>query len=953
MQDLFIFGYPADQLLQALLSLAGRLHPASVHFPIALILLAAALEIIHTVSGRKFKQKSPSRTSIILVGFGGFGVLVALVLGLLLANEQQFFGNLKALLILHRNLGFVLFFLTTTTFVWGFLALRTPKPSRILIYRLLLLSAALTVCWGGHLGGLLVHGEGYYQEAFQGLQDKSDTLLADLDPLPSHRDDLRASLRPDALLASHTAETSNTKEVFNILHTQCGRCHASGKRKGKFAMDTREDFLRGGENGPAIVPGESEKSLLVKLIRGDNPKTVMPNKGRRLNSEEIKAISEWIDAGAPWDEPGQIDYPKASHKLPATIDKEKIVGSPIDYFVNRYLEAEGALRPSNLVTDELYIRRVYLDLLGLLPTSREIRSGSEFLKAHRMKEFVQSVLAERREFALHWLTFWNDLLRNDYTGPGFVNKSRRKITPWLLESLISNKPLDKFTRDLIAPNRESSGFVKGITWPGKIAPDQVPAMQAAQGIGQVFLGLNLKCASCHDSFTDYLTLKDSYGMASVYSNEPLEIHECNFPTGKIAEPSFVIPELGSIGTGLSSKEKQKQLAKLVTHPENGRFARTLVNRVWAKLFGQGIINPVDDLDAPPFSQELLDYLAADFIEHNYDMNHLLTEILASETYRFPSHSSEQDLTPSTKAKFRSPRRRLLTAEQFVDISERFLGTLIELRPSDVLRSFALLEPFGAKSLKAFRGSESEPVSAQIELTTGERTLSLTSIPEHKKKGQEVKIAPVTWKDITLHFSDGTKKLLALSDLAFYYSEGEELTEQVSTDSNNWTTAPFSVLTFRLPAPQRGKTVSSLSFSVLPTGGGNSLNYNVYSDLSLRASLRERTPLMTALGRPERTQFASSRDSQATTTMRALELATDDVILTAIKNSKLQLGKFGEQSPHHLMKTVQSTFLGVLGRSPNQEEERVLEELLPELGDRANQEDLLWSLLNTPDFQWIM
>ena len=114
------------------------------------------------------------------------------------------------------------------------------------------------------------------------------------------------------------------------------------------------------------------------------------------------------------------------------------------------------------------------------------------------------------------------------------------------------------------PNEESEGFVKGIVWRGVVNASQTPQMQAAQNISQVFMGVNLKCATCHDSFINDWTLADAYGMASVYADERLEMFQCDKPTGKKATVKFLYPELGQIKPEAPQAERRKQLAAILT-----------------------------------------------------------------------------------------------------------------------------------------------------------------------------------------------------------------------------------------------------------------------------------------------------------------------------------------------------------------------------------------------------
>src|SRR5262249_21940625 len=143
----------------------------------------------------------------------------------------------------------------------------------------------------------------------------------------------------------------------------------------------------------------------------------------------------------------------------------------------------------------------------------------------------------------------------------------------------------------------------------------VPPMQAAQSISQVFLGVNLKCASCHDSFVNEYTLADSYGLASIYADGPLEIAECDKPTGHIARVKFLYEEIGAIDAGADPAPRNRKLADLVAGRANGRPPRTLANRLWQRFLGYGLVEPVDDMDKPAWSPELLDWLAEDLASH--------------------------------------------------------------------------------------------------------------------------------------------------------------------------------------------------------------------------------------------------------------------------------------------------------------------------------------------------
>jgi Protein of unknown function (DUF1553)/Protein of unknown function (DUF1549) len=192
---------------------------------------------------------------------------------------------------------------------------------------------------------------------------------------------------------------------------------------------------------------------------------------------------------------------------------------------------------------------------------------------------------------------------------------------------------------------------------------QTPQMQAAQNISQVFMGVNLKCASCHDSFINDWQLADAYGLAAIYAEGPLEMVECDRPTGKTAAMKFLYGELGAIDASLPRARRLQQLAHVLTGPKNGRLARTIVNRLWARFIGRGLVEPVDDMEQPAWHPDLLDWLAEDLAAHGYDLKRTMAVILTSEAYRREAVDLPERQTAYV---FRGPGIRRMTAEQFVD-----------------------------------------------------------------------------------------------------------------------------------------------------------------------------------------------------------------------------------------------------------------------------------------------
>ncbi len=450
------------------------------------------------------------------------------------------------------------------------------------------------------------------------------------------------------------------RDVQPVLTSRCLVCHSGDTPQAGLRLHTREEMLRGGVSGPAIVPGNSEASLLVQKITGRRGQR-MPPAGPPLPEDAIARIRAWIDQGARWDGkalPAERRVPLAPRR-PAIPQGD--APNPVDRFVGAYLARHGIAPPAP-VEDAVFARRIWYDIIGLPPSPEELAEFLADSRPDKRERWVDRLLARRRDYAEHWITFWNDLLRND---EGVVyHGDRRSITNWLLGALERNMPYNQMVRTLLDPPEGSGaeGFLIGVTWRGVVSASQSPPMQAAQNASQVFLGMNLKCAACHDSFVNRWKLRDTYGLAAMFSPEKLELVRCDVATGQFAEPRFPFSEL-KVEFDDSLASRRRAAAEWFTHPENGRFTRTVANRYWKQLLGRGLVEPVDDMDAEPWDPDLLDWLAWDFAEHGYDLQHLIRRITTSRAYQMPA--VREKATPAAYV-FRGPRLRRLTAEQFQD-----------------------------------------------------------------------------------------------------------------------------------------------------------------------------------------------------------------------------------------------------------------------------------------------
>lgn len=493
-------------------------------------------------------------------------------------------------------------------------------------------------------------------------------------------------------------------DIAPILKKHCVQCHGGREAKGSFSLNTRELLVSSGQ----VTPGQSSKSAMMELVTSKNDDEQMPPKDRpRLTDPEIDALRQWIDAGVQWDDGFSFTAvafePPLRPRRPELPQPRDGRAHPIDRILDEYLAARNAARP-NPVDDATFLRRVYLDLVGLLP---DPKTRSDFLadqSPDKRTRMIRDLLKSDIAYADHWLTFFNDLLRNDYSGTGFITGGRRQVSTWLYAALLNNKPFDQFTRELIAPpTPESQGYIDGIRWRGEVSAGQTVEIQFAQSISQSFLGINMKCASCHDSFIDRWKLDEAYGLAAIYSDRPLEIHRCDKPVGRTAEASWLFPEIGQVDPAAPREQRLQQLAALMTHPENGRFTRTIVNRLWYKLMGRGIVHPLDAMQSRPWNEDLLDYLAVKFRDHEFDLKHLLEFIATSEAYQSqPAYQSEGGTEAGVVQEYQytGPIARRMTAEQFLDGVWQITGAAPASMDAAVIRAVVDSAAATAQQLKA-------------------------------------------------------------------------------------------------------------------------------------------------------------------------------------------------------------------------------------------------------------
>ncbi|MBM3846246.1 MAG: DUF1549 domain-containing protein [Verrucomicrobia bacterium] len=790
--------------------------------------------------------------------------------------------------------------------------------------------------------------------------------------------------------ASHPVDFK--RDIQPLLEQACVKCHGRGKQKGGFSIESQASFLKGADSGPVAVAGKSGESLLIETVSGLDPDNVMPQKGTKLTSSQVGLLRAWIDQGMNWPEDVSFGKRPPNNLHPRAVELPTATQNPTSQPIDRLMTSywlKKVIQPPSRVDDRTFARRSHIDVLGIPPSENLM---SDFLKdssEDKRERWVGRLLANRQAYAAHWLAFWNDLLRNDYRGTGYIDSGRKQISTWLYEALVSNLRYDAFVRSLIHPTAETEGFSKGIVWRGDINASERPPMQAAQNIAQVFLGVNLKCASCHDSFINDWSLADAYGLASVYSDEPLELVECDKPTGRKAVVKFPYPEIGGFEPSMTRTQRTERLASLMTRKENGRTPRTLINRLWERLMGAGLVTSVDDMDQASWHPDLLDWLAEDFVANGHDIQRALRWILTSEAYQAPAvdlgEGEQRDFV------FRGPGIRRLTAEQFRDS----LGSLTGVWHAEPSADFDLATGGDTNleqkvSLPPNTRWIWPTAGAATNATPGDawfrKTISLTGNPtsgfiaataddsytlfvngKEVIKGKDSKRAQ--FADLKPHLKEGDNLIaVQVSNaekkepkgapspaglLVFGRIEAGATTMDIATDktwlcrtniSTDWRLADYGADQWRPAAevseldsdPWKGKTLLTRAISMAAMHG------------FIRASLTPADPLASAMGRPPREQVVTLRSSAATT-LQALEFANGETLSRLLKEGAVKwLSKQIEPG----QRLAESILRAGLHRTPSESELRVATELLGEKPGKESVEDLLWAVTMLPEFQLI-
>ena len=351
---------------------------------------------------------------------------------------------------------------------------------------------------------------------------------------------------------------------------------------------------------------------------------------------------------------------------------------PQNNYIDRLIDGKLQrlkIQPSPAVDDAAFLRRVSLDLKGQLPTPAEVQAFVASASKAKRSELVDRLIASPA-YVDHWTLKWGDLLQNNRKYLG--EKGAFEFREWIRDSIAQNKPYDIMVRELLTAN--GSSYENPAANFYRVTRDPKPTMEKTT---QVFLGVRMVCAQCHDHPFERWTQNQYYEMAAFFSAVGLrpgyevgeeilfdqrQDYDMKHPKdGRVMNPKFIVPASWS-GTGAppTDTQRRKAYAEWLTARDNPFFAKSTVNRVWSYFFGRGIIDPVDDIRAsnPPSNPALLDALTKDFLDHNFDLRQLMRTIVNSRTYQASVATNEWNEKDGENFSHAIPRR--LSAEELMD-----------------------------------------------------------------------------------------------------------------------------------------------------------------------------------------------------------------------------------------------------------------------------------------------
>lgn len=531
---------------------------------------------------------------------------------------------------------------------------------------------------------------------------------------------------------AHGADAFWTSHVEPLLKEHCAECHNPTKTKSGLDVSSLQSMLRGGERGSAVIPGRPDDSNLYKFLSSDADLHMPPGKRKALTDEEISLFKQWIQQLPVAASPQSAATNTSPSNRAAPPAKPRISWKPTSrqppaQVVDHYLELAWKLdkiTPARIVDDAAFVRRVYLDLAGRIPTATEAAEFAGQRARDKRSRLIDTLLASE-EYPRQMREVFDSVLMSRRGAEWEDKRANQKWFAFLEDAFGRNRPWNEVVRDLIVarPGRPED---RGAVW--YLYERQNNPQAIAEALAPVVFGLQVKCAQCHDhmvareikqahywgmvaafnrsknvdtpagpgvaesaigGFTSFANLKKESQPALLTFFNGRKVDETWPKEGEKETDTpdlYLIPPPAKTGAeaqngnangkgqgrrgqrpakadqpAVPKFSRREAFADAVTR-DNPLLARAMVNRIWALLLGRGIVHPVDLIDSKhaPTQPELLDWLSQDFEQNGYDVKRLVRAICNTKAYQLESKTIGK---PAPVGSFARALDKPLSAEQ--------------------------------------------------------------------------------------------------------------------------------------------------------------------------------------------------------------------------------------------------------------------------------------------------
>jgi hypothetical protein len=537
-----------------------------------------------------------------------------------------------------------------------------------------------------------------------------------------------------------------TAVVEPLLDKKCLKCHAGVRQYGGLDLRSLETILRGGERGPAIIPGKPGESRILQFVALKSSPHMPPDEKKQLTPEEIAVLKGWIaqlpvpksklasgtSTNNTWVPEYLAEYKRIFQSRevpPAKLSAE----ATIDWFLQTDWRRDK-IEPARLCDDSTFARRIYLDIAGRIPSKDELKLFLADTRSDKRRRLADKLIASD-EYPRHMREVFDTVLMGRPTDRNARQRAESGWNAYLEESFKANRPWNEMVHDILVA-RSADGPTRGAVWFLAERKDNHQAM--AEAAAPVVFGVQIKCAQCHNHPLSWeIEQRHYWGLVAAFNRSKNVNTENGVGVGESAIGGFInfanlkkesqpatltflngksVPEKipganekeidnpdlylvpppkdgGKPHTAAVPKFSRREAFAEVTTRNNPLLARAFVNRMWADLMGRGIVHPADQIDSRhrPSHPELLEWLARDFDQSGYDIKRLVRNIVFTRAYQLDSTPSGKT-TPRPES-FARAVERPLSAEQLLHSLWVATGNKPDAKPATELeRTFAVTFP---------------------------------------------------------------------------------------------------------------------------------------------------------------------------------------------------------------------------------------------------------------------